>query len=67
MIFIVLNFLFMIFTGVLLAYHTYLILSGQTTWEHSSRFMITYLKPYSHGQMPFFKGIGGNVKAVFWH
>ena len=67
MLFIGLNFVFMIFTSVLLCYHTYLILSGQTTWEHSSRMMITYLKPYKHGQMPFFKGIFGNVKTVFWH
>ena len=67
MFFIGLTFLFMIFTGVLCAYHTYLIMSGQTTWEHSGRFMITYLRPYKHGQMPFFKGISGNIAAVFCH
>lgn len=61
MFFIGATFLFMIFTGVLLAYHTYLILSGQTTWEHTGRMMITYLRPYKHGQMPFFKGIMGNI------
>ena len=49
MFFIVINFLFIIFTGVLLGYHTYLITSGQTTWEHASRSMITYLRPYKHG------------------
>lgn len=62
MFFIVMNFLFMIFTGVLLGYHSYLLLSGQTTWEHSSRMLITYLRPYKLGQMPFFKGIFGNLK-----
>ena len=47
--FVVMSFLFMVFTGVLLAYHTYLILSGQTTWEHSGRLGITYLRPYKFG------------------
>jgi hypothetical protein len=47
--FMVLSFLFVIFTGILTGYHTYLILSGQTTWEHSSRMRITYLLPYKPG------------------
>lgn len=67
MLFIVLNFLFMVFTGILLAYHTYLLISGQTTWEHSSRMLITYLRPYKLGQMPFYKGILGNLKSAFLH
>jgi len=49
MFFMVLIFLFTIFTGVLCGYHAYLILSGQTTWEHSGRMNITYLKAYKHG------------------
>jgi palmitoyltransferase len=60
-------FLFAIFTGILTGYHTYLILSGQTTWEHSSRTAITYLEPYKPGQMPFFLGICGNIKQTFFH
>jgi len=39
--------LFNMFTGGLLFYHTFLIASGQTTWEHSGkRKKLTYLKPY---------------------
>jgi palmitoyltransferase len=47
--FMILLFLFVIFTGILTGYHTYLIMSGQTTWEHSSRTIITYLAPYKPG------------------
>ena len=67
MFFMVVCFLSIIFTGILLAYHTYLVLSGQTTWEHSSRMRITYLQPYKHGQMPFYLGLWGNVKQTFFH
>ena len=65
--FMVVTFLSTIFTGVLCGYHAYLILSGQTTWEHSGRMSITYLKPYKHGEMPFYKGIVGNIKSVFFN
>jgi hypothetical protein len=67
MFFMVVLFLFTIFTGVLCGYHIYLIMSGQTTWEHSGRMNITYLKAYKHGQMPFYRGIFGNIKQVFCH
>jgi palmitoyltransferase len=59
--------LFIFFTGGLLLYHTYLILSGQTTWEHSRRDVISYLKIYKTGVLPFYEGILGNIKRVFWH
>ena len=57
MIFIVILFLFLIFTSILGGYHAYLIASGQTTWEHGSRSNITYMKPYPHGVMPFYTSI----------
>jgi palmitoyltransferase len=60
--FIGMAFVFMMFTGQLLAYHTYLILSGQTTWEHCSRDKITYLRLYQKGELPFFQGLIGNVQ-----
>ncbi|TNV77412.1 hypothetical protein FGO68_gene7041 [Halteria grandinella] len=58
---------FIFFTGMLLVYHTYLLLSGQTTWEHSRRDVITYLRIYPTGVMPFYEGIIGNLKRVFLH
>ena len=62
MVFIVLLFLFLIFTTILGVYHAYLILSGQTTWEHASRSNITYMKIYPTGVMPFYFGLSENVK-----
>lgn len=53
LIFAILSFLFFIFTGVLLAYHTYLISTNQTTWEHSKSDTITYLRIYPKGFYPF--------------
>lgn len=67
MFFLVVGLLFAAFTGVLLGYHTYLIISGQTTWEHASRSRITYLKPYKPGQNPFYLGVVGNVRQTFLH
>ena len=62
MVFIILLFLFLIFTTILGVYHAYLILSGQTTWEHASRSNITYMKIYPTGVMPFYFGLSENVK-----
>jgi hypothetical protein len=67
MIYIVLLFLFMIFTAILGGYHAYLITSGQTTWEHASRSNITYMKPYPMGVMPFYMSIRENLEQVFLH
>ena len=67
MIFVVILILFFIFTSILGGYHTYLILSGQTTWEHSGRSNITYMRPYPHGVMPFYDSLWGNIKQVFFH
>ena len=57
MFFMVLCFLFILFTGILGGYHLYLLVSGQTTWEHSSRMSVTYLRPYKIGILPFYMGI----------
>eukprot|EP00347_Sterkiella_histriomuscorum_P007772 403347617 len=66
-VFQTLSFIFILFAGCLLFYHTYLIMSGQTTWEHSRRGVITYLKIYPTGILPFYQGIVGNIKKVFRH
>ena len=65
--FTVLLFLFFILTVTLCFYHAYLITAGQTTWEHSGRFMITYLRPYKHGQNPFYRGLWGNITSTCCH
>jgi palmitoyltransferase len=57
-----LDVVFIFFTGTLLAYHTFLVLSGQTTWEHSRKHNISYLKVYPVGVMPFYEGLWGNLK-----
>ena len=57
MCFIVLFILFIIFTGILGGYHTFLVMAGMTTWEHSSRHRISYMKVYGVGIMPFYQGI----------
>lgn len=67
MILVVIMFLAVAATGAQLLTHTYLILSGQTSWELSGRQSITYLRPYKPGQMPFNKGIVANFKATFMH
>lgn len=67
MVFLVLSGLFTLFTGTLLVYHTYLLMSGQTTWEHSRRNTITYLAIYPVGILPFYKGIWENIKIAFCH
>jgi len=67
MIFVVILGLFFLFTSILGGYHTYLILSGQTTWEHSSRSNITYMRPYPYGVLPFYLSLEDNLKQVFFH
>ena len=62
MFFMVMLFLFILFTGILGGYHAYLILSGQTTWEHSSRMNITYLRPYKTGILPFYLGFKEHIR-----
>ena len=52
---------FIAFTGYLFLYHTLLIVTNQTTWEHMSRHRITYLKYLPAGYNPFSEGIIKNV------
>jgi len=59
--------LFVPFTLGLLMYHSYLICAGMTTWEHTRRSVITYLKIYPVGLFPFYEGIVNNVKNTFLH
>jgi palmitoyltransferase len=65
MAFMVLCFLFILFTGILGGYHMYLLVSGQTTWEHSSRNSVTYLRPYKTGILPFYEGLYENIRHAF--
>ena len=65
MFFMVLLFLFILFTGILGGYHMYLLISGQTTWEHSSRMAVTYLRPYKIGILPFYMGMQENLRQAF--
>ena len=63
----VVSVMFIAFAGGLLGYHTFLILSGQTTWEHAKRKNIDYLKIYGKGLSPFDKGVCENMREVLMH
>lgn len=56
---------FIAFTGYLSLYHLMLVCSGMTTWEHMSRYRITYLKHLPKGLNPFSLGIANNIKRLF--
>jgi len=62
MLWIMLLMLFVMLTGGLSIYHGYLISTNQTTWEHTRRDQITYLKPYKRGLLPFYESIKLNLK-----
>ena len=66
-VFMCLSFLFLLFTGLLLFYHSFLIMSNQTTWEHSRRGAISYLKIYPLGVLPFYTSIKDNIRQTFLH
>lgn len=53
---------FILFTGYLGLYHTMLMVSGMTTWEHMARTRISYLKYLKPGINPFSKGPITNIK-----
>ncbi|CAD8122765.1 unnamed protein product [Paramecium sonneborni] len=61
------SFGFGIFTGALLFYHTMLIMTGQTTWEHTQRDKITYLKFYPKFYHPYNYGMFKNIRITFFH
>mmetsp|Transcript_11359 Transcript_11359/g.19147 ORF Transcript_11359/g.19147 Transcript_11359/m.19147 type:complete len:92 (+) Transcript_11359:335-610(+) len=54
---IILSIVFLMLTGGLCIYHTFLICTAQTTWEHTRRDQITYLKPYQRSLLPFYLSI----------
>ena len=45
-----------LFVGFLFVFHSYLLLSGQTTWEVSSEQRVTYLRALPRGSKPFRRG-----------
>ncbi|CAK91134.1 unnamed protein product (macronuclear) [Paramecium tetraurelia] len=61
------SFGFGIFTGALLLYHTMLILTGKTTWEHTKRDKISYLNFYPRYYHPYNFGFIENIKITFFH
>mmetsp|Transcript_29974 Transcript_29974/g.26544 ORF Transcript_29974/g.26544 Transcript_29974/m.26544 type:complete len:101 (+) Transcript_29974:770-1072(+) len=58
---------FIFFSGILLFYHAFLIMTNQTTWEHSRRSSISYLKIYSRTIFPFDYGVWNNIKMALFH
>jgi hypothetical protein len=69
-IFVFLMFLaggFAFFTGILMIFHGFLILTNQTTWENSRRTQISYMKIYPRVVFPFDYGIVKNIKMILWH
>lgn len=48
-------------------YHTFLILSNQTTWEHNKRNDISYTRKLPKGFYPFSKGIFRNLLLICCH
>ena len=56
--------LMLLFVMFLLVFHSYLLLSGQTTWEVSAQKRVTYLKDLPSGSKPFDEGAVANVRAA---
>ena len=65
--FIIIAIGFLFFVGILLFYHGFLIITNQTTWEHSRRSVISYLKVYHRTIFPFDYGIVNNIKMIMFH
>lgn len=57
--------LLIVFTGVLWVYHSYLIASELTTWEHQRRYSISCFKAYPPHLNPFYKSFLSNVTTFF--
>ena len=67
MLFIIFALLFLLLTGGLTVYHSFLIATAQSSWEHTRRDNITYLKVYPRSILPFYVSVRENVKSVFCH
>ena len=65
--FLVLHIIFLPFCFCLLAYHTFLLASGLTTWEHARKRQITYMRVYPTGILPFYTSVVENLKRAFCH
>lgn len=48
-------------------YHTFLILTNQTTWEHSRQDSLDFIRYYPKGYLPFSKGVIKNIELIFCH
>jgi len=55
------------FQVLLLAFHTLLIVTNQTTWEFTRKDTLNYLTIYPKNFHPFSKGFFGNLKLTFCH
>ena len=53
-----------LFVGFLFVFHSYLLLSGQTTWEVSSEQRVTYLRDLPRGSKPFDDGAIENARTA---
>lgn len=60
------TFISTIAVGILFLYHSYLMLTGQTTWEQASRYRIYYLKDLPDLENPFNEGYFRNVLAFMF-
>ena len=54
---------FLLFVGGLWAYHVYLALTNQTTYEASFRDRVPYLKDVPEATWPFSHGLAGNLHS----
>jgi len=67
MIIAFITFLATLFTGLLLLFHSLLIVTNQTTWEYTRKDTLNYLRIYPKNFHPFSKGVLENIKMVFFH
>lgn len=50
-----------LFAFLLLVYHSYLLATNQTTWEHTKRKELDYIKIYPNRYLPFDRGFCRNI------
>jgi len=55
----------LMFSGFLFVFHTYLVATGQTTWEVSREQSVRYLRDLPRGAQPFDEGCERNLNQVF--